>query len=189
MIRNRLLDVGLAAFARRGYHGTGLKEIVDTAQIPKGSFYNYFKSKEDFCVAIIERHSADFWQKWHDGINEHDDPMQTIKNCFDRMLTDYCDCTLNTCYVVAHLVTEICEDNSDFSGFMMKIFQEWSDNLAQLIRKAQQAGAVRTDVDAAQLATTFWDAWHGAMLRVKVEKPTLPLKQLVTLTFDVLLKP
>ncbi|MBV5350484.1 TetR/AcrR family transcriptional regulator, partial [bacterium] len=41
IIRTRLLDVGLAAFAKRGYHGTGIKEIVDTANVPKGSFYNY----------------------------------------------------------------------------------------------------------------------------------------------------
>lgn len=189
MIRNRLLDVGLAAFARRGYHGTGIKEIVDTAQIPKGSFYNYFKSKEDFAIAIIEHHSAEFWHKWHDGINDCDNPLQTIRSCFDRMLSEHYDCAVNTCYVVAHLVTEVCEDNNEFTAFMTRITQEWSDNLSHLIRKAQLAGAVRTDVDAAQLSTMFWDAWHGAMLRVKVEKSAPPLQQLVTLTFDVLLKP
>ena len=35
-------------FMEQGYHGTGIQEVVDKVGIPKGSFYNYFKSKEDF---------------------------------------------------------------------------------------------------------------------------------------------
>ena len=69
--RTRLLEVGLSLFAKRGHHGTGIKEIVDTAHVPKGSFYNYFKGKEDFGIEIVRRHSAGFWQKWYAGIGEN----------------------------------------------------------------------------------------------------------------------
>ena len=40
--KDRLLDQGVALLLEKGYHATGLKEILDTVQIPKGSFYNYF---------------------------------------------------------------------------------------------------------------------------------------------------
>ena len=88
-IRPLLLGVGLTLFAKRGYHGTGIKEIVDNAGVPKGSFYNYFKSKEEFGIEIIRWHSADFWQKWHSSINENAaDPLQALQDCFEVMLVD-----------------------------------------------------------------------------------------------------
>ena len=39
----------------QGYHGTGVKDIVDAAGVPKGSFYNYFDSKEAFAIAALEQ--------------------------------------------------------------------------------------------------------------------------------------
>ena len=46
--RESLLNEGVALFMGQGYHGTGLQEILDAVNVPKGSFYNYFDSKEDF---------------------------------------------------------------------------------------------------------------------------------------------
>ncbi|MDB5769038.1 MAG: transcriptional regulator, TetR family, partial [Collimonas fungivorans] len=51
--RATLLETGLRLFAEQGYNGTGIKEIVDATGVPKGSFYNYFKSKEDFGAEVI----------------------------------------------------------------------------------------------------------------------------------------
>lgn len=54
----RLLEAGVALFAEMGYHGTGVKDIVERAGVPKGSFYSYFDSKEAFGAAIL-RHYTD----------------------------------------------------------------------------------------------------------------------------------
>ena len=55
--RERLLEVGISSLLRDGYHGTGLKAVLDRSAVPKGSFYNFFTSKEDFAVAAIERYA------------------------------------------------------------------------------------------------------------------------------------
>ena len=54
----KLLEAGVTLFAEKGFHGTGVKDIVERAGVPKGSFYNYFDSKEAFGAAIL-RHYAD----------------------------------------------------------------------------------------------------------------------------------
>ena len=54
--RENLLNQGVALLMQQGYHGTGLNEILDAVQIPKGSFYNYFGSKENFAAEIIEHY-------------------------------------------------------------------------------------------------------------------------------------
>ena len=43
--RELILAKGSEVMTRRGYHGTGVLEIVQAARIPKGSFYHYFDSK------------------------------------------------------------------------------------------------------------------------------------------------
>ena len=48
---------------------------------------------------------------------------------------------------------------------------------------------MRTDVDADTLATFFWDAWEGALLRMKIEHHTQALKDTVALMLDHLLRP
>ena len=44
----------------QGYHGTGLQEILDAVNIPKGSFYNYFWSKENFGAEAIQHYIGPF---------------------------------------------------------------------------------------------------------------------------------
>ena len=51
-----MLNQGLGLLMQQGYHGMGLKEILDAVQIPKGSFYNYFGSKENFAAETIEHY-------------------------------------------------------------------------------------------------------------------------------------
>jgi len=42
----------------QGYHGTGLQELVTKVGVPKGSFYNYFPSKEDFSAEVVRLYAA-----------------------------------------------------------------------------------------------------------------------------------
>ena len=53
--REHLIDVGLGLMHRNGYNATGLTDILEAANVPKGSFYHHFGSKEDFAAAALER--------------------------------------------------------------------------------------------------------------------------------------
>src|ERR1700691_1713915 len=52
--RNHLLQVGLRRIRSMGYASTGVQEILDEADVPKGSFYHYFASKEAFAKEVLE---------------------------------------------------------------------------------------------------------------------------------------
>ena len=59
---DRILDAGAQVFAERGFHGAGLSEILKVAGVPRGSFYHYFASKEEFGVALIERAGEEYME-------------------------------------------------------------------------------------------------------------------------------
>jgi AcrR family transcriptional regulator len=52
--KNHLIACAAKLFWRNGYYATGLSEILKEADLPKGCFYHYFKSKKDIAVAVIE---------------------------------------------------------------------------------------------------------------------------------------
>jgi TetR/AcrR family transcriptional regulator, transcriptional repressor for nem operon len=58
--KESLLTQGVQLLMQQGYHGTGLKEILDAVQIPKGSFYNYFTSKESYAADVIQHYIEPF---------------------------------------------------------------------------------------------------------------------------------
>ena len=56
--RSRLLEKGGELISTRGFNATGVQEITAAAGVPKGSFYNYFDSKEAFAVAVL----SEYWE-------------------------------------------------------------------------------------------------------------------------------
>lgn len=52
--RQLILDTAAKVFALKGYHHTAVKDIVDAAEVSVGSFYFYFKSKEDLFIELYQ---------------------------------------------------------------------------------------------------------------------------------------
>lgn len=84
--RQHILDVGYSLIVKQGFSCLGLAQLLKAAQVPKGSFYHYFKSKEQFGEALLtgyfEQYQAEldslfanpqlsgferqmqYWQRW-----------------------------------------------------------------------------------------------------------------------------
>ena len=61
--REHILATGEQLCMHRGFTGMGLSELLKTAEVPKGSFYHYFRSKEAFGVALLDHHYAGYLQR------------------------------------------------------------------------------------------------------------------------------
>ena len=187
--RTRLLEVGLKTFANRGYHGTGIKEIVDTAGVPKGSFYNYFKSKEDFGIEIIRRHSKEFWDTWDSCFDQGiSDTIDALKACFEKMILEHVECAVYNCCIVGNLCAELSEHSAGCNITIASFLDHWRGNLARYIEMAQGEGIARTDLTPDELAFLFWDTWHGTLIRVRITSSVDPLRKNVSLVLDSVIR-
>src|SRR5258708_26347961 len=52
--RQALIRSGLELLTERGFSGTGIDTILKRVGVPKGSFYHFFGSKDDFGLHLIE---------------------------------------------------------------------------------------------------------------------------------------
>jgi len=57
--RERILTEGLRVVHERGFANASVRDIVQAAGVPQGSFTNHFASKEAFGLEIIDLYYAD----------------------------------------------------------------------------------------------------------------------------------
>ncbi|MEJ5172210.1 MAG: TetR/AcrR family transcriptional regulator [Hydrogenothermaceae bacterium] len=53
--KEKLLEAAKQLFSEKGYHETKISDIVSKAQVAQGTFYIYFKSKEDIFLQLIKK--------------------------------------------------------------------------------------------------------------------------------------
>jgi AcrR family transcriptional regulator len=55
--RERIIETASEMFYKQGYRATGINEVIKQSGVAKATFYNHFPSKDDLCLAYLERHS------------------------------------------------------------------------------------------------------------------------------------
>ena len=181
--REELLQQGKDLIAEHGYHGTGLKKILDTVKVPKGSFYNYFESKEKFASEIIEQYGRDSAKKLNDFIEQsNQNPVDTLRSIYQHIVAEIDKNGPKGC-LVGNLAAEIGTSSELCQKSMLYAFESWKKPFTTLLLDAQEQGLIRNDLSAEVLCDLLWETWQGGLLKMKIDGKTEHLIQ----TIDVLL--
>ena len=70
-----LLAKGAEILHRKGFHDSGIQEVLEATGVPKGSFYYYFKSKEDFGLQVIDIYAGVIFQTLHSNMDDPEKPV------------------------------------------------------------------------------------------------------------------
>lgn len=189
-VPNQLLDAGRELFLTHGYNATGIQQITDLAGVPKGSFYNHFDSKEVFAAAIIDQYAEELRKNWSEMMRAAPpESLAAIRYAFAQLIARH---ESNTCWkgcLIGNFAAEMAEASDLCRQRLASAMDGWRTALAKLIREAQEVGEIRADMDASATAALVWDVWEGAILRMKVERSTVPLRESTDLVLNHLLRP
>ena len=173
----------------KGYHGVGLKEILDSAHVPKGSFYNYFPSKEAFGAAIVEAFAAQNAAHIRTSLSDRRVPADKRLRQFYQTLRDGHKARESKgCCLVAKLGSEVSELSPIIRSALKSACAQWLVLVAQCIRDGQIEGVFASDIDSEALARFLHDAWEGALIRAQIEQSSAPLDNFIQHIFEHLLK-
>lgn len=176
--RENLLNQGVILLMHQGYHGTGLKEILAAVKIPKGSFYNYFASKEEFCSEVIQHYLNPFIEQLDGHLQDPGlDALSALQTYFAELVAELEKAEFKGGCLLGNLMGEIGDTSDTCRQSLHSAVLRYRDLLQQGVAKAQQEGSVRNDIPAEVLADILTNAWQGALLRMKIEKSSVPLKQ------------
>ncbi|MGP8306083.1 TetR/AcrR family transcriptional regulator [Vibrio sp. YIC-376] len=184
--RQHILDVGYELIVTRGFTSVGLSELLKTAAVPKGSFYHYFKSKEQFGEALIQ----DYFHKYFDGLNKRFankelNGYQRLMSYFEELVkVDQNVCNANKC-----LLVKLSAEVSDLSEPMRIALRRGADKtiqaIAECIEIGIQDGSI-ADGNSALLARQLYYLWNGASLLNKLYQDQAALTESLTYTQHIL---
>lgn len=186
-----LLEEGVLLLQESGYNATGIQEIAASASIPKGSFYNYFASKEDFAAEVIRYYASTSLATWRKALGEAktEDAAQALYASFLAAVEKYRCLELKKGCLLGTLAAEISEASDVCRVALQESIEAFQAVVTEYLAAGQAAQTVRCDVEAKALAAVVWDAWQGSLLRMKVSKSVEPVQQDLKILFDVLLQP
>lgn len=186
----QLLAHGTMLFATQGYHGTGLKELLDAVRIPKGSFYNYFASKEAFASEVIRVYAETIGRELDQALESREtDALGALRACLDGMIQRFRDKAFQEGCLVGNLCAEIGDTSPLCHPALQDAFKRWRQSFSHALARAQAGGQVRRDLSADTLADFLLNAWEGSLLRMKAEHSVRPLEQCRDLLLDYFFRP
>ena len=188
-VRRRLLEAGLGLVHAHGFAASGVKDITDAAGVPKGSFYAYFPSKEAFGAAILEHYWADIETRLTPILDADGLAHERITRFFHALADDHeAGDFLLGCFI-GKLSLELGGSSEAVRAELVGILDRWNEALTKCVR-AGQGGSddIRSDLDAAELASLLVDAWEGAALRGKVTRSRAPYERFEAVTVPALLR-
>ena len=186
-VRQHILDTARCLMARRGYTAVGLNELLKAADVPKGSFYHYFASKEAFGQALLDSYFtrylsemdttlADgpgtsavrlmrYWTQWLQ-IQGHDDPD-------------------GKCLAVK-LGAEVSDLSEPMRQALLRGTQAIVCRLASAIQDGASDGSLCAVAAPAAMAGTLYQIWLGASLLAKITADSKPLDAALIATASLL---
>lgn len=187
--RDRLIQVGKEIIAKHGFKAASLNEILTAAGVPKGSFYYYFASKEDFGLAIVDDFAREYRNRFERILGDSQySPITRLRNYFELKITDMADCGCTDGCLIGNLAQELSAQNEIFRHRLDRVFAEWEQYFSRCLQAASEAGEITGDrYSYDSLAKFILSSWEGAILQAKVTKSVVPMKTFVDVLFTQVL--
>ncbi len=183
--REDIIAIGAELIRERGYHATGINDILREAGIPKGSFYNFFATKEDFGKEILRWYGARMLRAMK-GIFAQSQlsPLHRLKKFYGLIIAGNAQEDFRYGCLVNNLQAEVAGTHELLAQEAHFQFEAWMAEVAACIEEGQALGEITDQYPPAQLAAFLHTAFFGGLARMKATHDAQPLTLVFELTFD-----
>ena len=168
---------------KRGYNHLGVQDVLAATDLPKGSFYHHFASKEDFALAVVDRYMAGVHRALHAFLNDGKvPPLSRIRNFFEATRDAYKSEGYLGC-LLGGLGQELSGVSEVFRERIDRCLGEIAAKLEGCIALAIEHGELSRNANAPQLAALLVNCWEGAALRTRLLRDPAPLGAMLDFYF------
>ena len=178
-VRERLFQAALALFNERGFQATTVKEITEAADVGKGTFFNYFRTKEHFWVAYYEQQKRNFDEAQR-AVDKDGEPVrQALRKLMWRMSEK------STPALVRSFLQAVFSNQTVASIVMPQLYLN-RKRFEAMLAIGQERGEVRRDKSPAELARVLHEIGFGTAL-FWAFRSDVPLDTLLEANLDLVL--
>jgi TetR/AcrR family transcriptional regulator, transcriptional repressor for nem operon len=164
-----MLSEGLTQMRKKGYRATSVDEIIKSLGIPKGTFYYYFKSKEEFTVEVLQHYTSNMYGHMEERLKNHEiSPVSRIIGLYSEYIDQYVNSSvIGYGNFATKIVQEVGDEYPAIRTAANEIFTHIKMMHYKCLEEARLRGAIRKDTDTDKLAEFIIYAWEGALNRMK----------------------
>lgn len=184
----RLIAVGAELFLLHSYQGTGINDILKACGVPKGSFYNYFPSKEDFALEVIDYHIERAEEFVKENLcNNRLSPLNRIAAYWDAITEGMIAYNFAAGCPFGTLAQEVAYLSPKLRVALARAFQIQVIRMANCIELGQQQGEIKPELNAREMSDFIYCAFEGAQILAKTYLDAGPLVQAQRMLIDYIL--
>lgn len=188
ILKEDILEAGRDLMFSRGYNATGIKDITDEINIPKGSFYNHFSSKQAFGLEVIRKYGENGVLFYKSAFLESEGtPMERIRNFIDGIIRTYTEVyEFKLGCLMGNFSVEMADVSEEFREVLDEEFQNQESVVIQCLKQAQEQGELSIEANHVRLGSFFINSLHGAYVRMKATGSAKPLEDFKASIFEIL---
>ncbi|WP_118134436.1 TetR/AcrR family transcriptional regulator [Oceanicella sp. SM1341] len=182
-VREHILSSAQTIMSGKGFSAVGLNEILKAADVPKGSFYHYFGSKEAFGEALLERYFERYLAAMEEQFSRSDSTgaERLLAYWSHWVETQATDDPQDKC-----LVVKLAAEVSDLSEAMRRVLLQGTGNICARLTAIIEVGIADGSLSVRErprdLAAELYQYWLGASLIAKISQGDAPLRAALEVT-------
>lgn len=180
--KEAILLAGMEIMLGKGYNGTSVKDIVDAAGVPKGSFYNYFASKEDFALTAVEHAANENLAEAQKVLGDKSiNSLVRLASYFEASIQKACSAQFKAGCFLGNMCQEMADSSCGLREVLDRKMQRLTGEIASVIEEVFEERGNQRGLQATQTAEFLFNAWEGALMRAKASKSRAPLDAFLTM--------
>src|SRR3979411_3115275 len=187
--REKILTEGLRVVHERGFAGASVRDIVQAAKVPQGSFTNHFVSKEAFCLEVLDLYFKDVRAMIQRTLrNDSLPPLKRLRAYIDAQIKYLNRIGWRNGCLIGNFSAEASEHSEVIRKRLVEIYEEMRQAVAYCLKAAVKLSEVPRKTDCDEVAGFLIASSQGAILQSKTERNAVPLERFKHLIFSTLLR-
>src|ERR1700723_1224972 len=157
----KIIQAAFQLFHEAGYNGTSIQDIVNAAGLPKGTFYNHFKSKEFLALEILKQYS----DLIHSTLSADSkvSPLRRLREHFECIAGAYRSAKFEKGCMFGNLTAEMAATSVIRKALLIHT-RRWSEDIAALLEEAVRWKELPKATDARPLSPGRLDFFQSPTL-------------------------
>jgi TetR/AcrR family transcriptional repressor of nem operon len=187
--REKILTEGLRVVHAHGYAGASVRDIVQAAGVPQGSFTNHFASKEAFGLEILELYLANKREVMRQTLrNDELPPLERLGSYIDASKAHLKEDSMRNGCLFGNFTAEASDHSELIRQRLVEIFAEVQDAVAYCLEAAVKAGELPQGFQCNEVAGFVVSSLQGANLLAKAQRSPLPVDRFKQVLFSAVLR-
>ncbi len=169
--RQIILQAAFDSFHAQGFQASSLNNILAATGVTKGALYHYFPDKLTLGYAVIDEILKDYVERWWlQPLRDVDDPVESLAQLIQERLSNQIPGIVHLGCPLNNLVQEMAPVDGEFRRRLEGLYRLWRKGLSSALRRGQQTGRVRGDVDTDGAAAFIIASIEGAFGQAKAAR-------------------